>query len=98
MNYRADREQHFRLIVLKALAEQNDYQSNDAVLQGIAATFGISETRDFTKAQLRFLEDAGAATISEHGTVLIARVTDRGLDHVQGRTVIDGVKRPTPGG
>ena len=41
------------------------------------------------------LAEIGAVTLTEAGSVLIATLTERGLDHVERRIILDGVKRPS---
>lgn len=88
-----------RLILLKQLAMEVGNRLNSELMRLSLETFGIARTRDWVHAELRWLEDVGAVTITEAGSVLIAGLTQRGLDHVERRARIDGVKRPSiPGG
>jgi hypothetical protein len=48
------------------------------------------------RTQLRALADLGAVTLTEAGSVMIASLTRAGLDHVDGRGIIEGVRRPSP--
>lgn len=90
--------EHARLVMLKQLAGEADYASNEALLQALLETFAISRTREWVRNELRRLEELGAVTITEAGTVMIATLTPHGRDHVEGRVVIEGVKRPSPQG
>ncbi len=91
-------EKEGRLVALKMLAEQPDRRLNSSLIrEGLADSWAINRSRDWVHLQLRFLNEIGAVTITEAGTVLIATLTDRGLDHVERRTVLDGVKRPSLG-
>ncbi len=90
-------EREARLVVLRMLAEQNDRRLNSSLLRDeLAERWAINRTRDWLHVQLRFLADVGAAHLTEAGSVMIAEITQRGLDHVERRIVLDGVKRPSP--
>jgi len=48
------------------------------------------------RTEMRKLEEIGAVQLAEAGTILIASITRAGLDHVERRSVIEGVARPSP--
>jgi hypothetical protein len=85
-----------RLIILRELAVQPDYRLNETLLSRVLETFGHRRSRDYLRDQLRWLEEMGAVTLAEAGTVMIAELTRRGRDHVERRTVIEGIARPSP--
>lgn len=85
-----------RLVILRALAAEPRYSHSETILQAILETFGIARTRAWVREELRRLEDVGGVTTTEVGSVMIATLTDKGLDHVEGRIVLEGVKRPSP--
>jgi hypothetical protein len=85
-----------RLIILRELASQPDYRLNETLLLRVLETFGHRKSRDYLRDQLRWLEEMGAVTLTEAGTVLIAELTRRGRDHVERRVVIEGIARPSP--
>lgn len=85
-----------RLIMLRALAAEADGRLNSELLRAALETFGITRTRDWVHVELGWLAEIGAATVSDAGSVRIASLTARGLDHVERRTVLPGVKRPSP--
>lgn len=90
-------EREARLVVLRTLSEQPDRRLNSSLLRDdLAERWAINRTRDWLHIQLGFLADIGAVALSEVGSVKIATLTARGLDHVEGRIVLDGVKRPSP--
>jgi repressor of nif and glnA expression len=89
--------ENVRLTLLKALAAQHSYRLNDGLLLKELEVFGHNKPREYVREQLRWLEETvGAVKLTEAGTALIAEITDRGLDHVQRRTVLTGVERPSP--
>lgn len=87
-----------RLIILKALAAEVNSRLNSELLRLSLESFGIARTRDWVHAELGYLQDIGAVTLTEAGTVRIAALTQRGMDHVMRTIAIDGVKRPSIGG
>lgn len=97
MNLATIIEQEARLVILRTLAEQADLRLNSSLLRDdLAERWGINRTRDWLHVQIGFLADIGAVTVIDGGSVKIATLTARGLDHVERRIVLDGVKRPLP--
>ncbi|MBB4122928.1 hypothetical protein [Martelella radicis] len=86
-----------RLIILRGLAMETDGTLNETLLTTLLRTFGHNRSRDYVRTQIRKLEELGAVTVIEAGTVLIASITRAGLDHVERRSVIEGIDRPSPG-
>ncbi len=86
-----------RLIILKSLAKERDYSLNETILDAALVSFGHSRSRDWVRTQLHALEDLGAITLIEAGSVMIATINQPGLDHVQMRATLEGVLRPSPG-
>lgn len=84
-----------RLIILKALAAEVNNRLNSELIRMSLDSFGISRTRDWVHAELNWLSDIGALTMTDAGTVKVASLTQRGMDHVMRLTVLDGVKRPS---
>lgn len=87
-----------RLCILKALSAEPNYSLNDALLQTVLATYAINRSREWIREELRRLVDLGAVTITEAGTSVIVTATQKGIDHVNGLLVVEGVKRPSPKG
>lgn len=85
-----------RLVILKELAAQTDNRLSETMLATVLDTFGHRRSRDWVRTQLRALSDLGAVRLAEAGTVLVAALTRAGLDHVERRSVIEGVARPSP--
>jgi hypothetical protein len=86
-----------RLILLRALAAETSRTHNEVLLQAALEAHGVSRSRDYLRTQLRALAELGAVSLREAGTVMIATLTRAGLDHVEGRGIIEGVNRPSPG-
>lgn len=95
-SYQAIVLRDFRLCLLKTLAEQPGYTGSETVLQAIAKSYGHSRTREVIRTELNWLADVAAVTLKEQGGYSIATITRRGLEHVEGLVVIDGVNKPSP--
>lgn len=96
MSFNTIIEREARLVVLRMLAEQPDGRLNSSLMrEELAERWAINRSRDWVHLQLRALEEIDAVNLTEAGSVLIATLTERGLDHVERRVVLDGVKRPS---
>lgn len=95
-----DFEQHLaadaRLTILKELARQIDGRLNDSILLSVLDAFGYRRSREWVRTQILKLKELGAVTTVESGTVIIASITRAGLDHVDRRSIIEGIARPSP--
>lgn len=87
-----------RLIILRELSMQVDYRLNEVLLAKALEIFGHRRSREFVRTQINKLGELGAVRSVSAGTVMVATITQAGLDHVERRTVIDGVARPSPDG
>lgn len=85
-----------RLVLLRELAAQTDGRLNDKILTAVLDSFGYRRSREWVRTQIGKLAELGTVTTVETGTVRIASITRAGLDHVERRSVIDGVARPSP--
>lgn len=89
--------EHARLLILRDLAEQPDGRWNsEALREDLEIRWAINRPREWIHDQLRWLEMMDAVTLTSVSTVLIAEITQKGLDHVERRLHIEGVKRPSP--
>lgn len=96
-NYAEYLEADARLTMLKELATQVDGRLNENVLTTVLDAFGFRRSREWVRTQIRKLAELGAVAVEEKGSVLVARITRAGRDHVEQRSVIEGVARPSPG-
>lgn len=85
-----------RLIILRTLSEQHDGRLNSELLRRSLETYGITRTRDWLHDELNWLADKAAVVVVTAGTVRVATITAKGVDHVERRLVIEGVKKPGP--
>lgn len=97
-----DYEKHIaedaRLVILRTLAKQRDFTLNQTILSAALDQFGHNRSREWLRTQIRKLEELGAVTVKEAGSVLVSTITRVGIDHIELRSDIDGVARPSPGG
>lgn len=84
-----------RLIILRTLSGEAAGQLNSELLRQNLVTFGINRTREWVQAEMRWLEQLGAIEVAEAASVLVGQLTQRGLDHVERRAFLDGVKHPS---
>lgn len=86
-----------RLVILRLLAEVDGYEANSSVLQSALESFGHTMSRDSVHTELAWLSEQGLATSAPLASIVVAKLTARGLDVAQGRATVPGVKRPGPG-
>jgi hypothetical protein len=85
-----------RLIILRELHAQSNYALNDSLLQQTLEGFGIAKTRDWVREEINYLANVGAVSKTAVGSVVVAHLSPKGVEHVERRFVIEGVKRPSP--
>jgi len=95
--YRRDDELNARLTILKAVHEEQDHQLNDILIQKRLDLFGHRKSKDWVRTQIRTMADLGVFTLREVGTAMVAEITETGVDHVERRTVVEGIARPGAG-
>lgn len=87
-----------RLVILRALAEDQGYSHNESVLQSVLEVFGHNCSRDRIRTELAWLAEQGLVTLRDAAGYLVATLTGRGGDVAEGRVIVPGVKRPRPRG
>jgi DNA-binding transcriptional ArsR family regulator len=97
MDYDDFRTRDLRLTLLKSLSVQPGYRANENILQHEARSVGIDVSRDQVRTQLRYLKEQGAVELREVGFVMVATISLRGKEHVDGLTVLEGINTPSPG-
>lgn len=83
-----------RLRILQVLSEQTDGSLSDLLLKRTLDYYGYRRDRDWIRTQMRKLADLGAVTLNEAEDVLFATLAPAGRDHLEERSVIEGVLRP----
>ena len=96
MNYEEFATRDARLVMLRELARQGDGRLNEVILTTVLDTFGYRRSREWVRTQMMKLAELGAVRNTEAGTVLVAEITRAGTDHVERRSMIEGIARPSP--
>ena len=90
-------EEDRRLVILRHLAEDQDYTINSSILQKALEVWGHKVSRDRLHADIAWLKEQGLVTYDVVSSVYVAKITQRGLDVAEGSASVPGVKRPGPG-
>ncbi len=80
-----------RRIAISCLGE-GDYSANESLLADFCAS-RIGATRDQVRSELTWLGEQGSWTLRTISDVMIARISERGLEVAAGRVAHPGVKR-----
>ena len=97
MSYRETFAEHVRICILRLLSELPQYQSNNSILADMVDDYGLQASRDFVNTQITWLEEQGLVRVRRQTpTLLVASLSDRGLDVAMGRSTVPGVKRRGP--
>lgn len=97
----AELEEHLaqdaRLVILKELSSQADGRLNDKMLTAVLDAFAYRRSREWVRTQMNKLAELNAVRLTPVGsTSVVAEITRAGLDHVERRSAIEGVARPSP--
>ena len=88
---------HLRLTVLRLLAEVGEYRLNASIITDAVTAHGLSASRAQVRTELAWLAEQGLVTTTEPAAgLVIATLTERGLDAAAGRASVPGVQRPAP--
>ncbi len=83
-----------RLKILRELAGQTDGRLSDILLKRTLDIYGYRRDRDWIRTQMRKLAELGAVGLHETEEVLFAKIEGPGRDHLEERSVIEGIMRP----
>lgn len=86
--------EHRRLTILKLLARSPEYTSNAAILQDMVRGVGVASTESQMCAALAWLDEHELVRLVDHGDVVVAVATARGVEVSHGRAAHPGVARP----
>lgn len=91
---------HDRRLVILRLLKQSGGSGNDSILlQGVRFIGHGGATRDEIRDDIEFMRDRGLVKAEYFNeTVVVATITERGIDCAAGRIEVEGVKKPTVGG
>lgn len=96
MSFLSTVQEHLRLTILRLLSEDPDYTLNDSILTDLTEEYGFTPSRDKVRTELAWLRDQGFVELDDDPGIVIAILTERGLDAARGRIVCPGIKRPSP--
>ena len=88
--------EHRRLAILRVLSKAPGHSGNCSILTDATNHLGVAGTRDQVRGDMRWLDEQGLVTLEELRTLLVARITQAGLDVANGLSRRDGVKKPSP--
>ena len=83
-----------RLVLLRLLADLPGRKGNSSVLAARPEHWGHGVGRDYVKTQLAWLVEQGLVTTEEMGPVILATITERGIEVTEDRVRVPGVNRP----
>lgn len=84
-----------RLFVIEELARQRDGSLNDMSLTRVLDALGIRRSREWLQTQLIKMEELGAVNLRRVASITVATITTAGRDHVERRSAIAGISRPS---
>lgn len=90
-------DEDVRLIILKELAAMPDGRSNETILAEAVYACGHNRSRDYLRTQLHKLAELGATRNTSIGSIVVAQITEAGVDHCLRRTRIEGIRQPRLG-
>lgn len=88
--------EHRRLSTLLLLKESPGYAANDSIIQTALKKFALIASRDQVKADIAWLREQGLVTAEAVEHLVVATITQRGLDVAGGVAEVPGVKKPGP--
>lgn len=98
-DYRTVVAENRRLAVLRFLAEEQDYSTNDSVMQSALEQIGHGVARDVVRSDFAWLAEQGLVRVEVvMDKIHVATITARGIDVAHGRSTVPGVSRPGPEG
>lgn len=97
MSYQKIVQEDRRLVILRTLAEAPAYTANAYVLAQAMQVNGHAVALDVVKTELAWLAEQGLVAVESLPPLLVASLSERGLDVSAGRATAPGVKRPHPG-
>lgn len=89
-------EREARLIILRELHKQASRSMTSTVVRNfLREEFLIAMSREWVEDQFAWLAERKAVRITASGSVKIATIVDRGLEHLALRDFISGIDSPT---
>ena len=98
-SYAARLREEARLQALRTLAEAPEYTATDVLLRAALREQGLSIGMDAVRVELFWLNENGLVVTQRVGGpagLMMATLTERGLDIANGTSQVPGVARPRP--
>lgn len=86
-----------RLVILRVLADSAGYSTNQHLLGTMTGALGHQVGAERIRADISDLQEMGLVTTDHVAGVVIATLTQKGVDVAAGVVTVSGVKRPMPG-
>jgi len=96
MSFKKHLQEDRRLVILRLLNEANGHDLNSSILHAALNDFGHQPSRDLLHADIAWLEEQGLITSRSITSVVVVKLTKRGVDVALGRATVPGIKRPGP--
>jgi hypothetical protein len=99
-DYRAHTDEYDRqdrrLVILRLLNEDTDKTIRDRTLQIALQQLGHNESLDVIRADMAWLKSVGAISVATpHPDIYIASLERPGRDHIELKTPIPGILKPS---
>jgi DNA-binding GntR family transcriptional regulator len=90
------RSEHRALAILRLLDRQPGYRSNELLIADWLAMIGLAGSWAETRDLLETLERKRLVKLETAEGVMVAELTEQGLDAAKGVMIVEGVLRPGP--
>ena len=91
----ASQTEDLRLSILQTIDEAGG-ETNSRIIGSEIPGLGHRVSADRLRTEIAWLDEQGAVTLAEAGSMFIVTLTERGVDLAAGRTAIPGIRRPAP--
>ncbi len=85
-----------RLVILRLLEQSPGYEANESMIGAVLPDIGHVVSRDQVRTDFAWLKEQGLLMLEELAMVMIAKLTQRGVEAALGIITVPGVKRPAP--
>jgi len=95
-DYTAHLRRHRRLSILRMLSTAPECRANESLITDVLNQFAIISTRDQVRTELGWLQEQGFVAIEIMGDLMVAEITEGGLEVAGGRRTHPDVQKPGP--
>ena len=85
-----------RLIILRALAIVPGGELNETIIDDTLQEFGHNRPRAWVRQQISYLNEVGGVIMDDSKPIRIVSITRAGIDHIDRKAILEGVKKPRP--